>query len=207
MPDQDAEALTALARRRCADEKAGARRAALQLLEALLLLRCSGAGGVPSALPAEADVAVLQAAAADPLVTNDLAAILPREAALRACIIHHLVSCMAPLMLARCFSHGYSAEASLQLEGRSSISWDVAPGGGTLKGPAMGEQVSVRKAALGAACGLLRALPDQAALCALWVGAALPLARDVEASLQEALLDSLQEFLIAPAGAGTCWPP
>ena len=63
------------------------------------------------------------------------------------------------------------------------------------------KQVSVRKAALGAACGLLRALPEQAPLCALWVGAALPLVREVEAPLQEALLDSCQEFLIAPAGA------
>ena len=61
-------------------------------------------------------------------------------------------------------------------------------------------QMSVRKAALGAACGLLRALPDQALLAALWVGAALPLVRDVEASLQEAALDAFAEFIIAPAG-------
>ena len=62
-------------------------------------------------------------------------------------------------------------------------------------------QVSVRKAALGVSSGLLRALPQKASLAQLWVAAALPLVRDVEASLQEQMLDSFHEFVIAPAGA------
>ncbi len=62
-------------------------------------------------------------------------------------------------------------------------------------------QVSVRKAALGVCSGLLRALPHEASLAALWVAAALPLVRDVEASLQEQLLDSFHDFVIVPAGA------
>jgi hypothetical protein len=61
-------------------------------------------------------------------------------------------------------------------------------------------QVSVRKAALGVCSGLLRALPQEASLASLWVAAALPLVRDVEASLQEQFLDSFHDFLIAPAG-------
>jgi hypothetical protein len=46
----------ALARRRCSDDKAGVRRAAVQLLEALLLLRASGAGGTEAVAPSEADL-------------------------------------------------------------------------------------------------------------------------------------------------------
>lgn len=64
--------------------------------------------------------------------------------------------------------------------------------------------MSVRKAALGVSSGLLRALPQETSLAQLWVAAALPLVRDVEASLQEQLLDSFHEFIIAPAGV---WQP
>lgn len=64
---QDVKALAALARKRCADEKAGVRKAAAQLLEGLLLLRASGAGSGPVVMPSPADVAVVQAAAADSL--------------------------------------------------------------------------------------------------------------------------------------------
>lgn len=66
---QDVKALTALARKRCSDEKAGVRKAAAQLLEGLLLLHASGAGGAPVVLPSPPDVAVVQAAAADSLVS------------------------------------------------------------------------------------------------------------------------------------------
>ena len=61
-------------------------------------------------------------------------------------------------------------------------------------------QVSVRKAALGVMAALLRAFPDQATLAQLWVTSALPMARDVEASLQEQLLDHVYTFLMVPAG-------
>ena len=61
-------------------------------------------------------------------------------------------------------------------------------------------QVSVRKAALGVMAALLKAFPDQAALAQLWVTSALPMVRDVEASVQEQLLDHLHTFLMVPAG-------
>ena len=65
---QDAGSLVELARRRCADDKAGVRRAAVQLLEALLLLRASGGGGAEALLPSVADLEAIQHAAADPMV-------------------------------------------------------------------------------------------------------------------------------------------
>ena len=61
-------------------------------------------------------------------------------------------------------------------------------------------QVSVRKAALGVMAALLKAFPDQAALAQLWVTSALPMVRDVEASVQEQLLDHVHTFLMVPAG-------
>ena len=61
-------------------------------------------------------------------------------------------------------------------------------------------QVSVRKAALGVIAALLKALPGQAAPAQLWVTSALPMVRDVEASLQEQLLDHVHTFLMVPAG-------
>jgi hypothetical protein len=60
--------------------------------------------------------------------------------------------------------------------------------------------MSVRKAALGVIGSLLRALPGESQLAQLWVQAALPMVRDVEASLQEQLLDQFHEFVISPAG-------
>lgn len=63
----------------------------------------------------------------------------------------------------------------------------------------------MRKAALGVIAALLRALPEQATVARLWVAAALPLVRDVEAGLQEQLLDQLHAFLLVPAGL-CCWP-
>lgn len=65
---QDVGSLVELARRRCADDKAGVRKAAVQLLEALLLLRASGAGGAEAVLPSGADLEAIQHAAADPMV-------------------------------------------------------------------------------------------------------------------------------------------
>ena len=63
-------------------------------------------------------------------------------------------------------------------------------------------QVSVRKAALGAAAQLLRTLPGEAALAALWVRAALPAVRDTEASLQELLLDQVHLSRARAIGLG-----
>ena len=62
--------LVGLARRRCTDDKAGVRKAAVQLLEALLLLRASGAGGAEVVLPSVADMEAIQHAAADLMVQN-----------------------------------------------------------------------------------------------------------------------------------------
>lgn len=61
-------------------------------------------------------------------------------------------------------------------------------------------QVSVRKAALGVIAALLKALPGQVAPAQLWVTSALPMVRDVEASLAEQLVDHVHTFLMAPAG-------
>ena len=65
---QDVGALVGLARRRCTDSKAGVHKAAVQLLEALLLLRASGAGAADVILPSEPDLEAIQHAAADPMV-------------------------------------------------------------------------------------------------------------------------------------------
>ena len=70
---QELQPLVELARRRCGDEKAGARRAGLQLLEALLLMNASDNGGAKPQLPAAADVAAIEAATADPLVNKFVA--------------------------------------------------------------------------------------------------------------------------------------
>ena len=65
---QDVGSLVGLARRFCTDEKAGVRKAGVQLLEALLLLRASGRGGAEAVLPSPVDVGAIQHAAADPMV-------------------------------------------------------------------------------------------------------------------------------------------
>ena len=56
-----------LVHRRCGDPKAAVRRGALQLLEALLVMRASWQG-YPRQLPTTADLALLEAATTDPLV-------------------------------------------------------------------------------------------------------------------------------------------
>lgn len=50
------------------DDKAAVRKAGLQLLEALLMMRARGAGGADVELPAEQDIRALEAATADALV-------------------------------------------------------------------------------------------------------------------------------------------
>ena len=65
---QDVEVLVHMARRRCLDEKAAVRKAGVQLLEALLLLRAKGLGGADVELPNEQDIRALEAATADALV-------------------------------------------------------------------------------------------------------------------------------------------
>ena len=64
---QDTEGLLRLARRRCADEKAAVRKAGVALLESLLRLRATAPAHARE-LPAEADIAAIEAATADPLV-------------------------------------------------------------------------------------------------------------------------------------------
>jgi hypothetical protein len=59
--------VTSLVHWRCGDPKAAVRRGALQLLEALLVMRASWQGYVRQ-LPGSADLALLEAATADPLV-------------------------------------------------------------------------------------------------------------------------------------------
>lgn len=66
---QDAEGLLRLARRRCADEKAAVRKAGVALLESLLRLRAAAPARARE-LPAEADIAAIEAATADPLVRS-----------------------------------------------------------------------------------------------------------------------------------------
>ncbi|KAF5842057.1 non-SMC mitotic condensation complex subunit 1-domain-containing protein [Dunaliella salina] len=64
--------------------------------------------------------------------------------------------------------------------------------------------LSVRKAALAAASRLVAAFPEQIACCELWVRAALPLVRDAEVSIQEALLDQFSSLVLDKvAAAGT----
>ncbi|KAL0028583.1 hypothetical protein WJX79_003483 [Trebouxia sp. C0005] len=122
----DVEVLVHMARRRCTDDKAAVRKAGLQLLEALLMMRARGAGGADVELPAEQDIRALEAATADALVT-------------------------------------------------------------------------VRRTGLLAVSRLLRGLPNQTAVTELWVRAALPMARDVEASLQEQLLEQFHDLVLARA--------
>ncbi len=86
---QDVKALTALARKRCSDDKAGVRKAAAQLLEGLLLLRASGAGGAAVVLPSPADIAVVQAAAADSLASS------PHSPSAHTAILSTTSSCLS----------------------------------------------------------------------------------------------------------------
>ncbi|KAF6260358.1 non-SMC mitotic condensation complex subunit 1-domain-containing protein [Scenedesmus sp. NREL 46B-D3] len=78
MPSQlsvDLAPVTSLVHRRCGDPKAAVRRGALQLLEALLVMRASWQGYVRQ-LPGSADLALLEAATADPLVSVRKAALV-----------------------------------------------------------------------------------------------------------------------------------
>jgi condensin-2 complex subunit D3 len=64
----DLRPLLALVRRRCRDEKAGVRRAALSLLEAVAVMRASWSG-LPRLAPSAEDAALLEDAAGDRLVS------------------------------------------------------------------------------------------------------------------------------------------
>jgi hypothetical protein len=64
---QDLNPVMSLVHRRCGDTKAAVRRGALQLLEALLVMRASWQV-YPRQLPSSADLALLEAATTDPLV-------------------------------------------------------------------------------------------------------------------------------------------
>ena len=50
------------------DEKAAVRKAGLQLLESLLMMRAQGCGGADPEMPSEQDIRALEAATADALV-------------------------------------------------------------------------------------------------------------------------------------------
>lgn len=65
---QDLNPVMSLVHRRCGDPKAAVRRGALQLLEALLVMRASWQVYARQ-LPSVADLALLEAATSDPLVS------------------------------------------------------------------------------------------------------------------------------------------
>ena len=88
---QDVEMLVHMARRRCVDDKAAVRKAGLQLLEALLMMRAQGAGGADPELPSEQDIRALEAATADALVRGSFLVVLAR---------HSLSTCKAMLACA-----------------------------------------------------------------------------------------------------------
>lgn len=75
------DAIIALARKRCSDEKGQARKAGLQLLDALLVMRAAGSTCV---LPSSSDVAVLEAATTDVLVSVRKAALSAMRSLLTA---------------------------------------------------------------------------------------------------------------------------
>jgi hypothetical protein len=68
------EHLANLARRRARDEKAGVRKAGIQLLEALLLMRGRGFGGIAPEEPSGTDIQAVELATADPLVHPSITA-------------------------------------------------------------------------------------------------------------------------------------
>lgn len=106
MTIQDVEVLVHMARRRCMDDKAAVRKAGLQLLEALLMMRARGAGGADVELPTEQDVRALEAATADALV-------------------HHLGPHLLPVTTATAAAHaavqfGYATSVVIATIGLSS---------------------------------------------------------------------------------------
>jgi hypothetical protein len=89
---QDLNPVMSLVHRRCGDTKAAVRRGALQLLEALLVMRASWQV-YPRQLPSSADLALLEAATTDPLV---------RPAAAAAC---RSVRCVPSCCTVPCHTH------------------------------------------------------------------------------------------------------
>eukprot|EP00884_Botryococcus_braunii_P006340 jgi/Botrbrau1/15707/Bobra.4_1s0080.1 len=140
--DLELHHLTRLARRRMQDEKATVRKAAVSLLEALMVLQGKG----------------------------------------------HRANCLEDICGTDLKAIGHAA---------------------------MDPLVSVRRASLSAMSHLLKEFPQSQSLARLWIEAALPLVRDVEAAIQESLLDQFNEHVIAPAtkfgsslGRGIQnWPP
>ncbi|KAG2488406.1 hypothetical protein HYH03_013090 [Edaphochlamys debaryana] len=61
--------------------------------------------------------------------------------------------------------------------------------------------VSVRKAALGVVCSLVRAYPQHAGLAGVWARCVLPMIRDPESAVQDAVLDRLTALVLDPAAA------
>ena len=180
-PRQDLNPLLALVHRRCADPKAAVRKGALQLLVEAVTMR-AGWQGYERQLPSAQDLALLEAAAMDPLVRAHRAGWegggaqrLARPRCLRA--------------------------RSRPRPARGAAAADRAP----RRGP-RARQVSVRKAALVALGRLLELLPLEPALCAAWVRSALPLVRDPEAGIQEGVLE-WAAFLIFDRAVAVGGPP
>jgi hypothetical protein len=79
------------------------------------------------------------------------------------------------------------------LEPRDVAALEVAAGDSLL---------TVRKAALLAAAQLAAALPWDGATAELWVSAGLPLIRDPESAIQDAVVDQIEELILARAASG-----
>ena len=163
---QDTEGLLRLARRRCADEKAAVRKAGVSLLESLLRLRAAAPAHARE-LPAEADIAAIEAATADPLVQISMAtsAIAPRRTLTH---VHARHGQKHPGFVS------YAGAYCLPARGRAMIKGKERTHRLNLF---VHRQVSVRRAGLGVATRLLRELPHETAVAELWVRAALPLVR------------------------------
>jgi hypothetical protein len=168
---QDLQPITALVHRRCGDAKAAVRRGGLQLLEALLVMRASWQG-YPRQLPSAADLALLAAATLDPLVRVCNAC----SRCACACVCSARLPGASPQTVSRELMQAHQHAVGMPpLPPRPTR---------TRLHSHTRAQVSVRKAALVALSTLLELFPAEPQLCQAWVASALPLVRDVEASIQ-----------------------
>jgi hypothetical protein len=195
--------LLALGRARCKDDKAAVRKVGLQMVEGMLRLhgvlaeqqqrqgrqpQASGAG------PSADDLQVLEDAAVDPMVSASTwlqpyaqvavhgtgHATRPGPAGRPASAVWPLVAASPPASAGAC-APGYVCKRL----GPSASHGRLWP----LPVPA---QVSVRKAAVQAVCGLVEHFCDHASVAQLFARCALPMVRDPEAAIQELLLDRIQ---------------
>jgi hypothetical protein len=211
-PRQDLNPLLALVHRRCTDPKAAVRKGALQLLVEAVTMR-AGWQGYPRQLPSEQDLALLEAATMDPLVggawAGDVSVGRARARLCRCMQIKAAVAAADELCLqAPCLSR--QSPATPFCTSRPTLPAGFAPRSHAdthlrcAPGPtrrATRPQVSVRKAALVALSRLSELLPLEPALCAAWVRSALPLVRDPESGIHEAVLEWAQFLLLDRAAA------